>query len=64
MPFDLDTAKRNIIDAAQRLAIKHQVETMGLAGKRIRVLRALTFEGDAEAVLRQLAQSLPVGTRG
>lgn len=54
---------RGPLDAAQRLAIQHEVETLGLAGKRIRVLRALTFEGDAEMVLRQLAQSLPIGTR-
>lgn len=51
------------LDAAERLIIRQQVETQGLAGKRLRVLRAITFEGDAEAVLLQLAQSQPVGTR-
>lgn len=62
MSFD-PINNRAPLDAAQRLAIQHEVETSGLVGKRIRVLRALTFEGDAGMVLRQLAQSLPVGTR-
>lgn len=51
------------LDAAQRLMVRQQVRDLGLAGKRIRILRAITFEGEAEAVLRQIARSQGVGRR-
>ena len=34
-----------------------------LNGKRIRILRAIVYEGDAMSVMRQLAKSLPTGTK-
>lgn len=51
------------LEAAQRLMVRQQVRDLGLAGKRIRILRAITFEGEAEAVLRQIARSQGVGRR-
>lgn len=51
------------LDAAQRLMVRQQVRDLGLTGKRIRILRAITFEGEAEAVLRQIARSQGVGRR-
>ncbi len=51
------------LDAAAEMATRYNVSLTRLAGKRIRVLRAVVYEGPAEAVMTQLARSLPVGTR-
>lgn len=51
------------LDAAAALATRYSVSLERLAGKQIRVLRAVVYEGTAEAVMKQLARSLPVGPR-
>lgn len=48
------------LDAAAEMATRYDASLTRLAGKRIRVLRAVVYEGPAEAVMAQLARSLPV----
>ena len=45
------------------LAAKHAAERNAFKGQRIRVLRAVVYEGDAEAVFKNLDSSLPVGVK-
>lgn len=52
-----------IRDRARAMVEQHGLQLEQLRGKRIRVVRAIVYEGDAWLVLEQLARSLPVGTR-
>jgi len=51
------------IQRAQQVSRELQEQIDRVKGKQIRVLRAVVYEGEGEAVLRCLAGSLPVGTK-
>lgn len=51
------------IQRAQQVSREFQEQIDRVKGKQIRVLRAVVYEGEGEAVLRCLASSLPVGTK-
>lgn len=55
--------ERDALTEARALDAERRLFVSGLAGKRIRVLRALVYEGTADVVFRQLGMSLPVGVR-
>ena len=55
--------ERDALTEARALDAERRLFVSGLAGKRIRVLRALVYEGPADKVFRQLGMSLPVGVR-
>jgi hypothetical protein len=58
MPNDQDD-----LDRAKAMAARYDAKIEQLRGKRIRVMRVLVYEGDAETVLQQLSRSLPSGAR-
>lgn len=49
------------IEAAREAARRYHRNLDELRGKRIRVLRAIEYEGEAVAVFRQIASSKPPG---
>lgn len=51
------------MEEAQALVDCHELHLQQLAGKQVRVVRAVVYEGKAEQVLDQLARSLPPGTK-
>lgn len=53
----------NDLEVAEDIAENAQYTRDSLAGKRVRVVRAIVYEGEGAAVLKQLAGSLPVGTK-
>ena len=55
--------ERDALNEARALDAERRLFVSGLAGKRVRVLRALVYEGPAVAVFRQLGMALPVGVR-
>ena len=63
MSKEKPVTEQDILDRAKEVAARFDVKLEALRGKRIRVLRAVVYEGEAEAVFRQLARSLPPGTR-
>jgi len=50
----------SVMDEATRLDAQQTAEREALRGHRIRIVRAVVYEGDAEAVFDQLDRSLPV----
>jgi len=50
-------------EAAFKMAERFRVRLLDLKGKRLRVVRAVVYEGDALEVMEQLAKSLPVGPK-
>ena len=50
-----------LVDFAKELLGKRKQTLESLKGKRVRVVRAIVFEGDAIEVLAQLQKSLTVG---
>lgn len=55
-------ATQDDLDRAQKMAAKYDARIEQLKGKKIRVFRAIVYEGDAELVLAQLSRSMPTGT--
>lgn len=53
---------RSLEEAGRALADRQALEAK-FAGRRVRVVRAVTFEGPIAAVLRQIGASLPLGSR-
>lgn len=53
--------QRVALDEAQAIATRYDARLAQLRGKNIRVLRAIVYEGPAEAVLAQLAKSMALG---
>jgi len=51
------------LDRAKAMAARYDAKLEQLRGKRIRVMRVLVYEGEAETVLQQLSRSLPSGVR-
>jgi hypothetical protein len=49
------------VDYAKSLLSKRKQTLDDLKGKRIRIIRVVVFEGEAEAVFKQLSRSLPIG---
>lgn len=52
-----------LFERAKVVAQRYHQKLDELQGKRIRVLRAIEYEGEAEAVFKQLAGSLPPGEK-
>lgn len=52
-----------LVDEAEGILNADLLLAAASAGKRVRVVRAVVFEGDAAAVLRQIANSSPLGSR-
>ena len=55
-------SKESDLDEGIALAVERSQLREKLKGKRIRVLRAVIYEGDAESVFYMLTKSMTVGT--
>lgn len=58
MPNDPD-----YLTNASHLTAEHKARIASYRGRRVRVLRAIVYEGDGETIMDQLVRSLPVGIR-
>jgi hypothetical protein len=58
-----DQSDPKVIDEAIAIAAERAQLRESLKGKRIRVVRAVVYEGDADMVLDNIERSLPIGTR-
>lgn len=57
-----DALAQQLRTKARALAEQHDVDLAALRGRRIRVVRAVVYEGEATTVFDQLARSMPIGT--
>ena len=53
----------DLVAEAEAVLVADDLIAAAAAGKRVRVVRAVVFEGDADAVRRQILNSSPLGER-
>lgn len=58
-----DATRKALYEKAAEMATNYDVKLEKLKGKRIRVMRAVVYEGEATAVFAQLVNSLSPGSR-